>query len=128
MAHWIIKKGDDGGYDYKCSICGGTWDYFHYEHLIRIPSRDTVERCPHCNQPMNGEPEYLDANMAVIYNMFKHENGNREKIVKKFVAYLKEHSCNYDFSRDLSNCSYHSFRGIDTDDLDDMAEEFLKTI
>lgn len=39
--------------------------------------------------------------------------------VIKFANYLKEHSCLYDLD------NYHSFDAIDTDDLDDLVEEFL---
>ena len=39
--------------------------------------------------------------------------------VNKFVKYLKENSCFYD----LDNC--HSFRAVDIDDLNDLADEFL---
>ena len=39
--------------------------------------------------------------------------------VNKFVKYLKENSCFYDLD------NYHSFRAIDIDDLNDLADEFL---
>lgn len=51
--------------------------------------------------------------------MTKYYESGFNKGVIKFANYLKEHSCFYDLD------NYHSFRAIDTDDLDDLVEEFL---
>ena len=48
-----------------------------------------------------------------------YKNGYREG-VKAFSNYLKKHSCFYDLD------SYHSFRAIDIDDLDELIENFLR--
>ena len=47
-----------------------------------------------------------------------YESGFKTGVVK-FANYLKEHSCLYDLD------NYHSFRAIDTEDLDDLVDEFL---
>ena len=112
MAHWKVEDLGFGGTKYTCSECGYLWNDLFYVC--------DVEYCPNCGAHMVGGNEYVDEKPK--------KQTKKEKIIKKFVEYLKEHACNYDFSDDLSNCSYHSFRGIDTDDLDDMAEDFLKTI
>lgn len=40
--------------------------------------------------------------------------------IKEFVEYLKKHSCFYDLD------NYCSFSAVDVDNLDELAEEFLK--
>ena len=63
----------------------------------------------------------IDSNETIMYENGRdagYSDGFEEGVIA-FLKYLKENSCFYDLD------NYHSFRAIDIEYLDDLADEFL---
>jgi DNA-directed RNA polymerase subunit RPC12/RpoP len=110
MSYWIIEDHGFGGTTYRCSDCGDCWNDIFADYSMG-------NSCPNCGARINEDAVYKESPTEKKSNSWDHD------LLKKFVEYLKNHSCMYDYD---TTGHYCSFRAVDVDDMDELLEEFME--